>query len=235
MDMAADHDVFDHRHAGEYVRALKRSRQPGARDIVDTQTGNQRVVEMHLAFLRPIEPAHAIHQRGLAGTVWANHSQQFVSADRDRNIVKRDHTAERHSDFIGNKYGRVSARRAGDDGIGLARGTLPLATILLRVLNAHTTPRWHVSPQRGRCRITKGNSQMILMTFCYIILLTHRSNQIKAYSADYCRAHVLVLLANAAMRALTLRQVASSPAQRGHFGKAAESLASKPESFLAFA
>ena len=76
---------------------------------------------------------------------------------------------------------------------------------------------------------------MILMTFCYIILLTHRSNQIKAYSADYCRAHGLVLLANAAMRALTLRQVASSPAQRGHFGKAAESLASKPESFLAFA
>ena len=119
MDMAADHDVFDHRHAGEYVRALKRSRQPGARDIVDTQTGNQRVVEMHLAFLRPIEPAQAIHQRGLAGTVWANHSQQFVSADRDRNIVKRHHTAERHSDFIGNKYGRVSARQAGDDGIGL--------------------------------------------------------------------------------------------------------------------
>jgi hypothetical protein len=73
------------------------------------------------------------------------------------------------------------------------------------------------------------------MTFCYIILLTHRSNQIKAHSADYCCAHVLALLADAAMRALTLRQVASSPPQRGHFGKAAESLASKPDSFLAFA
>jgi hypothetical protein len=31
MNMAADHDILDHRHAGEYVRALKRSRQPGAR------------------------------------------------------------------------------------------------------------------------------------------------------------------------------------------------------------
>jgi hypothetical protein len=107
---------------------------------MDTQTGNQRVVEMHPAFLRPIEPAHAIHQRGLAGTVWANHSQQFVSADRDRNIVKCHHAAERHSDFVGNKYGRFSARRAGDDGIGSARGTPPLANILLHVLDAHHHP-----------------------------------------------------------------------------------------------
>jgi hypothetical protein len=37
------------------------------------------------------------------------------------------------------------------------------------------------------------------------------------------------------MRALTLRQVASSPLQRGHFGKTAETPAGKPESFPAFA
>jgi hypothetical protein len=144
---------------------------------MDTQTGNQRVVEMHPAFLRPIEPAHAIHQRGLAGTVWANHSQQFVSADRDRNIVKCHHAAERHSDFVGNKYGRFSARRAGDDGIGSARGTPPSPISSCTFWTPITTPRWHAAPQRGRCRITMGNSQLIFMTCCYIILLTHRSNQ----------------------------------------------------------
>jgi hypothetical protein len=71
------------------------------------------------------------------------------------------------------------------------------------------------------------------------LLLHHFINSsvksVKAHSADYCCAHALALLAYAAMRALTLRQVASSPLQRGHFGKAAESPASKPESFPAFA
>ncbi|MBN9001225.1 MAG: hypothetical protein J0H75_03875, partial [Rhizobiales bacterium] len=59
VNVTADHDVFDHGHIREDVRALEGSRQTGAHDIMDPHAGDHRTIEAHFTLLRPIEPAEA--------------------------------------------------------------------------------------------------------------------------------------------------------------------------------
>ena len=83
MDVTANHDVFDHSHAREDVRALESSRQAHARDLVYALAGDRSTGEAHLAFLRPVETAQAVHQRCLAGTVGTDDGEKLIGTYRD--------------------------------------------------------------------------------------------------------------------------------------------------------
>ena len=94
--MGADLDVVEHRHGGEQRRALE-----GAADALGGDVGRRAVaqrcsIQADVAALRPIEPAQAIEQRGLAGAVRPDQSDDPAIAYREADVVERDDAAEPH-------------------------------------------------------------------------------------------------------------------------------------------
>src|SRR5690606_41482452 len=78
VEMTADHDVVDHRHAREDVRALEGPRQARPRDGMDGHRTDILAEERDASLLRPVEAAQAVHQGSLAGAVGTDDGEELV-------------------------------------------------------------------------------------------------------------------------------------------------------------
>ena len=67
--LGAQHHVFQHAHARQHARRLKRAHQPGARYGIAARAGDVATGEAHRAAVGPDEPRHEIEHRRLAGAV----------------------------------------------------------------------------------------------------------------------------------------------------------------------
>jgi hypothetical protein len=94
--MGADLDVVEHRHGGEQSRALEGAADALGGDVRRCAVAQRRSIQADVAALRPIEPAQAIEQCGLAGAVRPDQSDDPAIAHREVDVLKRDDAAEPH-------------------------------------------------------------------------------------------------------------------------------------------
>ena len=94
MHVPAEHDVVEHRHAGEQRDVLKRAGDAERGDLRRTQPGDVAALETDRATGRPVEAADHVEQRGLAGAVRTYDRQDLTATDSDRHVLHRGDAAE---------------------------------------------------------------------------------------------------------------------------------------------
>src|SRR5262249_23118361 len=78
----------------EHARVLERAADAEARDLVRRQAGGARAVDGDAAGARRVDAADAVHQRGLAGAVRADHAEHFPRRHLEVEAVERGEAAE---------------------------------------------------------------------------------------------------------------------------------------------
>jgi hypothetical protein len=69
---------------------------PERGDVRRRATPQRLAVQADIPARRPIKPAQAVEQRGLAGAVRADQSHDPTLGDRERNRIERNNAAEAH-------------------------------------------------------------------------------------------------------------------------------------------
>ena len=107
--VGADLDVVDDRHRGEQGRRLKGAPDAERGDVRRRGAVERPAVEPDVAAVRPVEPAQAIEQRGLAGAVRTDQADDAARGDGEAHVLERDDAAEAHGDVGDFQQRRISA------------------------------------------------------------------------------------------------------------------------------
>ena len=94
VHMPAEHDVVEHRHAGEEGDVLKRARDPERGDLRWTGTGDVLGRKDDRTGIGPVKAADHVEKRRLAGAVRPDDRDELAGADRERDRLDRPHAAE---------------------------------------------------------------------------------------------------------------------------------------------
>ena len=113
LSRRGDPEVFLDGEVGEEHHVLPRAHQTSPRPAVRGLGGEVVAVEVDVAGHRH-EAADSVDQRGLAGTVRADHPDDLTGADAQRDLVERLQTAEAHRDLVGREHHRSVVERALD-------------------------------------------------------------------------------------------------------------------------
>ncbi len=104
--MRADADVVDHGKIGKQCDVLEGAADADLGDPVRRPRQDALAFHQDVARRRLIEPRQAIEQRGLAGAVRADQSEDLSMAHVERHAVQRDDAAEHDAD-VANREQRI--------------------------------------------------------------------------------------------------------------------------------
>ena len=87
--------VLDHRHGHEGLRHLEGAPDAQAPDAARRQAGDVLAGQHHAAAVGRELAAHHVEERRLAGAVGADDGEQLAGLDRERDVARGHHAAER--------------------------------------------------------------------------------------------------------------------------------------------
>ena len=126
--MGADADVVHHREVRKQRHVLEGAADADLGDPVRRPRQDARAFHQDVAGRRLIEPREAVEERGLAGAVGADQSEDLALVHVKGHAVERDDAAEHDADVANREQGRC-----------------PLRELCLR----HVVSPTHVSGRRG--------------------------------------------------------------------------------------
>ena len=101
--MGADADVVGDRHAREQRDVLEGAADADVADAMRRLGQDALTFHQDVALARLVQPAQAIEQRGLAGAVRADQSEDLAATLIERDVVQRDDAAEHNAHLANGK------------------------------------------------------------------------------------------------------------------------------------
>ena len=96
--MTADHHVLQHRQPVEQRDVLEGAADSDHRDLMAAHGQDRLALKDDFSSARLVEPAEAIEQRGLAGTIRADQPGDLPRHNVEANVIERDHAPEAERD-----------------------------------------------------------------------------------------------------------------------------------------
>ena len=101
-----DHDVLQHGQPVEQRHVLERAGDAQVGDQMPRRRQNRYALEPDFALARLIQAAEAIEQRGLAGAIGADQSEDLSLLDIEGYVVEGNHAAkaDRHATHVQKRF-----------------------------------------------------------------------------------------------------------------------------------
>ena len=89
-----DADIVEHRHVVPQPNVLKGAGNPQSRDLVRLEAGSRFAADTNLPLAWLVEAADQVEDRGLAGAIGSDQSDQFAVIEGDAEVADRRQATE---------------------------------------------------------------------------------------------------------------------------------------------
>jgi hypothetical protein len=113
---AAEKDVLGDSEFGEEVEFLVDDCHAGGLGVAGAGEADELAIDRDLALVGREDPGEDVHERALAGAVFAEQGVESAAADCDLHVVEGAHAGERFADALGGEQDIVGASVGGSHG-----------------------------------------------------------------------------------------------------------------------